>query len=289
MKNTNSNDKPDRAICLFQNLYTVLENMHGNTYQHSGSKKTFDVKEIYIINGRSRHPQSQGMIENSNKTLKNVLSAWMEDNDRRDWSIGLLIVTYLPESVIEDKEVSENDNNNLSDDNGDFNKIVQINNTGRSSASQSSIDSQIVNSQIYIDLEGNYTMQSQTTFNDQQMQSTADDTSKQIISVQDDFTKALNNLTSQHNIYRQVANKNLEDYHSKMKNQMLTKYKINERVYEVVFAVLLRNIYRLVCHFGIFDQTFLAGVVLPLGPKEFLKLDNPPTTMTVSMIEAARL
>ncbi|CAG8589935.1 2296_t:CDS:2, partial [Scutellospora calospora] len=125
--------------------------------------------------------------------------------------------------------------------------------------------------------------------------------------------EASNNPTSQHNIYWQVVNKNLEDYHSKMKCQMHTKYNIHKRVYEVgdlvkiqvakidyspgdrctlpckVFAVLLRNMYHLVCRFGILDQAFSAGVVLPLGPKEYPELNNPPTNVTVSMIEAARL
>ncbi|CAG8731901.1 25735_t:CDS:1, partial [Racocetra persica] len=41
--------------------------------------------------------------------------------------------------------------------------------------------------------------------------------------------------------------------------------------------------------FSVFDQTFSAGVVLLLGPKEFPELDNPPTTTTISMIEATRL
>ncbi|KAF0361281.1 retrotransposon nucleocapsid protein [Gigaspora margarita] len=56
-----------------------------------------------------------------------------------------------------------------------------------------------------------------------------------------------------------------------------------------VFAVLPRKMYRLVCRFGVLDQTFSAGVVLPLGPKEYPELDNPQTNTTVSMIEAARL
>ncbi|CAG8838810.1 23847_t:CDS:2, partial [Racocetra persica] len=42
-----------------------------------------------------------------------------------------------------------------------------------------------------------------------------------------------NNPTYQHNIYRQVTNKNLEDYRSKMENQMHTRYKIHEHVYRV--------------------------------------------------------
>ncbi|CAG8831973.1 9925_t:CDS:1, partial [Gigaspora margarita] len=41
-------------------------------------------KDIHIINGRPRHPESQSSVESSNKTLKNVLLTWMEDNKRRD-------------------------------------------------------------------------------------------------------------------------------------------------------------------------------------------------------------
>jgi transposase InsO family protein len=50
-------------------------------------------KEIHIINGRPRHPQSQGSVENSNKTLKQSISKWMEDHSRSDWSIGLPTIT----------------------------------------------------------------------------------------------------------------------------------------------------------------------------------------------------
>ncbi|CAG8725457.1 45446_t:CDS:2 [Gigaspora margarita] len=119
VKNANSNDKPGWVICLFQNLYTVLEKIHSNIHKHSGSKKTFDA----------------GMIKNSNKTPKNVLFVWMEDNNRKDWSIGLSIVTYLLEGIIEDEEVSENENNDFSNEYKDFNKINQVNNIEKSSAS----------------------------------------------------------------------------------------------------------------------------------------------------------
>ncbi|CAG8510634.1 22317_t:CDS:2 [Gigaspora margarita] len=77
--------------------------------------------------------------------------------------------------------------------------------------------------------------------------------------------EASNNPTFQHNIYRNVANKNLENYRSKMKHQMHAKYKIHEHTCEV------------------------SGVVLPLGPKEFPELDNPSINITISIIEAARL
>ena len=45
-----------------------------------------------IINGRPRHPQSQGLIEKGNHVLEVKLSAWLEENDRSDWSVGLPLV-----------------------------------------------------------------------------------------------------------------------------------------------------------------------------------------------------
>ncbi|CAG8843740.1 8945_t:CDS:2, partial [Racocetra persica] len=115
-------------------------------------------------------------------------------------------------------------------------------------------DPQIVNSQIYVDVDSDYTMQQQSTFNGQQMQPIVDNSGEQINLICDDIKnqnfinshdyippkkrriqaiqEASNNLTSQHNIYLQVANKNLEEYRSKMKHQMHKKYNIHECVYE---------------------------------------------------------
>ncbi|CAG8663384.1 2275_t:CDS:2, partial [Racocetra fulgida] len=192
----------------------------------------------------------------------------------------------LPEDIIEDENDSENEDNELSDRYEDFNKITQVNNMERGSASRSLIvtspsssrsltpfsdifqeedstikensTSQTLNSQSSVqlvntvqrdkfvmeehelgNLEGDYTMQQQTTFNSQQIQSATNDTNEQIVSAQDDFTsnqkriikdkknqnfidlnnsndyvpskkhhiwiiqEASNNSTSQHNIYQQ--------------------------------------------------------------------------------------
>jgi len=53
--------------------------------------------EIKIIRGRPEHPQSQGVVERSNGTLKCPLDAWMNDmggetNVSADWTIGCHIV-----------------------------------------------------------------------------------------------------------------------------------------------------------------------------------------------------
>ena len=40
--------------------------------------------KIVIINGRPRHPQSQGLVEKGNDILEMKLSAWLEDNRHED-------------------------------------------------------------------------------------------------------------------------------------------------------------------------------------------------------------
>jgi len=117
----------------------------------------------------------------------------------------------------------------------------------------------------------------------------------------------------QHKIYRRLANDNLERYHIRMEHSMDAKYRINKRNYKVgdlvkvhiakidcgpgdrsalpckVAKVLDNNIYQLVCQFGILQNAFMAGEVLPLGPQEFLELEDPPMDTTITLVEAARL
>ncbi|CAG8589782.1 23001_t:CDS:2 [Cetraspora pellucida] len=72
-----------------------------------------------------------------------------------------------------------------------------------------------------------------------------------------------------------------------MEHQMRTKYNIHERSYKVGDLVKVQ-IAKIDCGPG--DHCALPfGEVLPLGPREFLELDDPSTNMTVSVIEAARL
>ena len=49
---------------------------------------------LKLINGRPRHPQSQGSVERSNGALKNSLIAWMRDNNTSSWSKGLPIIQW---------------------------------------------------------------------------------------------------------------------------------------------------------------------------------------------------
>ena len=50
--------------------------------------------ELILVNGRPRHPQSQGSVERSNSDMKNQLMAWMRDNNTSKWSYGIRFVQW---------------------------------------------------------------------------------------------------------------------------------------------------------------------------------------------------
>ena len=50
--------------------------------------------ELVLVNGRPRHPQSQGSVERSNGDMKAKLTAWMRDNNSSQWSYGIRFVQW---------------------------------------------------------------------------------------------------------------------------------------------------------------------------------------------------
>lgn len=49
---------------------------------------------LVLINGRPRHPQSQGSVERSNGTMKKKLNSWLRDNNTQNWTRGLMFVQW---------------------------------------------------------------------------------------------------------------------------------------------------------------------------------------------------
>ncbi|CAF2086643.1 unnamed protein product [Rotaria magnacalcarata] len=45
--------------------------------------------DLIIINGRPRHPQSQGLVERANAVVQKMLGKWLETNKSLDWPQGL--------------------------------------------------------------------------------------------------------------------------------------------------------------------------------------------------------
>ncbi|CAF2514846.1 unnamed protein product [Rotaria sp. Silwood2] len=50
--------------------------------------------ELLILNGRPRHPQSQGLVERGNSTLCDILGKFMQDRDTTHWVPCLLPAIY---------------------------------------------------------------------------------------------------------------------------------------------------------------------------------------------------
>ncbi|KRZ61241.1 KRAB-A domain-containing protein 2 [Trichinella nativa] len=50
--------------------------------------------ETNFINGRPRHPQSQGEVEGLNGVIKEKLAIWMRDNNSDRWSLGLKFIQW---------------------------------------------------------------------------------------------------------------------------------------------------------------------------------------------------
>jgi len=50
-----------------------------------------DWPDLTIINGRPRHPESQGLVERSNAVVQKMLGKWLETNKTSDWPSALRI------------------------------------------------------------------------------------------------------------------------------------------------------------------------------------------------------
>jgi hypothetical protein len=48
--------------------------------------------DLLLVNGRARHPQSQGSVERANADIKKMLATWMRENKSTKWSIGIKFV-----------------------------------------------------------------------------------------------------------------------------------------------------------------------------------------------------
>ncbi|XP_041372812.1 KRAB-A domain-containing protein 2-like [Gigantopelta aegis] len=53
---------------------------------------------LVMVHGKPRHPQSQGSVERANGDIKDMLVAWMGDNDTNDWSVGTKFVQFQKNS-----------------------------------------------------------------------------------------------------------------------------------------------------------------------------------------------
>lgn len=54
--------------------------------------------DLVMVHGKPRHPQSQGSVERANCDIKDMLVAWLSDNNTTDWTVGLKFVQFQKNS-----------------------------------------------------------------------------------------------------------------------------------------------------------------------------------------------
>nr|CAG8617601.1 2599_t:CDS:10 [Entrophospora candida] len=98
MKTKSSKEVANHLFDLFMifGAPTILQSDNGKEFKSKDI--IIELKNIWpnmkIINGRPRHPQSQGSVECGNQTLKYKLGAWMQDNNCSDWTFGLKFIIH---------------------------------------------------------------------------------------------------------------------------------------------------------------------------------------------------
>ena len=50
--------------------------------------------DLLMVHDKPRHPQSQGSVERLNCDIKDMLIAWLGDNNTSDWPVGLKFVQF---------------------------------------------------------------------------------------------------------------------------------------------------------------------------------------------------
>ena len=82
-------------IFLLLGAPCILQSDNGSEFT---AQIIVELKELWpdlvLVHGKPRHPQSQGSVERANCDIKDMLVAWLGDNDTTDWTIGLKFVQF---------------------------------------------------------------------------------------------------------------------------------------------------------------------------------------------------
>ena len=80
---------------------TILQSDNGREFTSKIIKNLSNLwNNLKIINGRPRHPQSQGLIERGNSEIGKLIGKWMEANNSTKWSFGLRFVLWAMNTTI---------------------------------------------------------------------------------------------------------------------------------------------------------------------------------------------
>lgn len=73
----------------------ILQSDNGTEFTAQVINELKDLwPELVIVHGKPRHPESQGSVERANSDVKDMVFAWMADNNTNDWTVGLKFVQF---------------------------------------------------------------------------------------------------------------------------------------------------------------------------------------------------
>ena len=87
-------------ICCLVPLQLILQSDNGSEFT---ANIITEMKQLWpdmkLVHGKPRHPQSQGSVEHANGAIKDMLLAWLSDNNSKDWTTGIKFVQFHKNSV----------------------------------------------------------------------------------------------------------------------------------------------------------------------------------------------
>ena len=88
-------------IFLLLGAPAILQSDNGSEFT---SQIITELKEVWpalkLVHGQPRHPQSQGSVERANRDIKDMLTAWLADNNTTDWTVGIKFVQFHKNSAL---------------------------------------------------------------------------------------------------------------------------------------------------------------------------------------------
>ena len=73
----------------------ILQSDNGSEFTSQVISELKDLwPDLTIVHGKPRYPQSQGSVERANGDIKDMLIAWMSENNTQDWTIGIKFVQF---------------------------------------------------------------------------------------------------------------------------------------------------------------------------------------------------
>jgi len=71
----------------------ILQSDNGREFANKIIQHLADMwPGMKLVHGKPRHSQSQGSVERSNQDVRDMLVAWMSDNNTKTWSEGLRFI-----------------------------------------------------------------------------------------------------------------------------------------------------------------------------------------------------